>query len=379
MTIQYFTFNTTGTGIQGTVTAGNGIHVSEGVTVGSDNDYAITGSGSNISVDVDGRLYGDLGGLSLAATTDAFVRIGEHGQVAGDVADAKALKLDNFDGTVESHGLIRGDFAVDVLNASNTGFNNFGTIVGTQHAVELEIGSTGTFSFFNFGRIDTATASHGYDSIYNSEGTTQDAVMNSGIINGIIKLGGGMDAYYGSQAKLMDGPLVSLVTAMGDNMDLKLASYVYGGGGADHMFGSRFGDIFIGEGGNDKLSGAAGNDFLDGGIGRDQMTGGQGKDEFVYNSIADSHDNAVDIITDFNRNEHDKLGVDGIDTQPSTTDDDAFTFIGTQHFSGAIGELRYEFHNGRTTVLGNLDHDNQAEFEITLNGSIHLQQSDFVL
>jgi hypothetical protein len=379
MTIQYFTFNTFGAGAQWNVTAGNGVYVGKDATVGSTDNFAITGTGLDISVDIDGTIYGDLGGLSLTNASSAEVRIGENGQIAGAPDDTTAMKLDGFDGTVENRGEIRGNIGIDVANASSTQVSNFGTIIGTDRGIELEAGSTGSFTFLNFGRLDAASVTGGFGGIYNSQGTTSDAVLNGGVINGTIMLGAGDDVYYGGAAKPMDGGLAVLLQAIGGDSNTKLASFVDAGDGKDQLLGSKFTDYLVGGKGFDTISGGGSDDVIAGGFGKDTIAGGAGADEFIYQTVKDSQPVGADFISDFSHKQHDLMSLGAIDAKSGTPDDDTFKFIGTDGFDGRAGLLRYKFENGQTHVLGNLDKDNKAEFEIVLNGEIKLQASDFSL
>jgi len=149
MTIKYFMFNTSGAGSQWNISAGNGVDVAAGVTVGSTDSFAITGTGADIGVNINGALYGETGGLALLNTANSVVRIGEQGEISGNVSGGSALTLTDSGGTIENRGLLTGDSTVDVFNTSGTQFTNFGTIIASEHGVELESGSSGTFSLFN--------------------------------------------------------------------------------------------------------------------------------------------------------------------------------------------------------------------------------------
>ena len=64
-----------------------------------------------------------------------------------------------------------------------------------------------------------------------------------------------------------------------------------------------------GEAGNDSLDGRAGNDLLDGGAGRDQLTGGSGADRFCFATAGGFGTAQADRITDFSRNEGDRIEI----------------------------------------------------------------------
>lgn len=71
----------------------------------------------------------------------------------------------------------------------------------------------------------------------------------------------------------------------------------------DVIQGTNSADVLVGGAGNDDLSGLLGNDEIIGGKGNDTLSGGGGADLFIYNQ----GDTGVDVITDFNISEGDKL------------------------------------------------------------------------
>jgi len=77
-----------------------------------------------------------------------------------------------------------------------------------------------------------------------------------------------------------------------------------GGRGYDTITGGNGNDILRGGSGNDIINGNAGNDRLIGGAGNDILTGGLGADKFVFRSTSLGE---IDIITDFNKAEGDKI------------------------------------------------------------------------
>jgi Ca2+-binding RTX toxin-like protein len=75
-------------------------------------------------------------------------------------------------------------------------------------------------------------------------------------------------------------------------------------GGIDGRGGN---DRLAGSGGNDRLIGGKGDDFLQGFSGSDTLTGGKGADTFWWHWTNGPSD--VDVITDFNRREGDKISL----------------------------------------------------------------------
>ena len=138
-------------------------------------------------------------------------------------------------------------------------------------------------------------------------------------------------------------------------------------------------DTLNGGAGNDTLNGGAGNDVLIGGTGADVLTGGAGADVFRFSALADSTVAAGgrDTIRDFVSG--DKIDLHLIDANASLPGDQAFSFIGTNAFSGAAGQLRYAASGGNTLISGDVNGDKVADFSILVSGAHAFSGSDFVL
>lgn len=162
------------------------------------------------------------------------------------------------------------------------------------------------------------------------------------------------------------------------------ADTVIGDNGNNKLWGMDGNDVLDGRGGKDKLYGGNGNDnlygggkadMLTGGRGNDRLEGGSGSDTFIFEKVSDSKVGSNrDVITDFKQSEHDQIDLHKIDAI-SGGSDDAFTFIGTDAFSGTAGELR--FKNG--ILAGDTDGDGKANFEIRVDNHSTLQDTDFIL
>jgi Ca2+-binding RTX toxin-like protein len=154
----------------------------------------------------------------------------------------------------------------------------------------------------------------------------------------------------------------------GSNKDDVLNAYA----GKDHLFG---------RGGTDYLDGGTGNDVLRGGSGGDRLIGNDGADTFIFFSASESRNSAQDRdrLLDFDRGEHDRIGLSDIDANTSRAGNQTFTFIGTQEFHDKAGEVRYEQKSGDTLLTGDIDGDGKADFAIQIQGTIDLKAGDFLL
>ena len=140
-----------------------------------------------------------------------------------------------------------------------------------------------------------------------------------------------------------------------------------GGAGADTLKGGTGLDALDGGDGNDVLDGGGDVDRVNGGAGSDTLTGGTGNDVFAFTNAGRSGTPGavidLDVITDF-RSGQDKIDVSGIDAKSGTAALDAFSWVGSNAFSGAAGELRSYREGNSFFVAGDVNGDGVADFII---------------
>jgi serralysin len=142
-----------------------------------------------------------------------------------------------------------------------------------------------------------------------------------------------------------------------------------GGAGFDQVFGGTEADALFGGSENDSLTGDSGADLLDGGAGLDRLSGGAGRDLFVFGSAAEAGLGATrDIILDF------QTGIDRLDLSQIAPGQ---IFIDGAAFSRASGEIRYDA--GRGILMGDLDGDRTADWQIALQRATALAETDLIL
>jgi Ca2+-binding RTX toxin-like protein len=131
---------------------------------------------------------------------------------------------------------------------------------------------------------------------------------------------------------------------------------------------------------DDVLKGGANNDLLLGNLGSDLLTGGGGADTFRYDTTADSTATSLDHILDF-RPGTDKIELTRTDANTLVAGNQAFTWIGSNAFSGTAGELRAFQQGGEWIVQGDANGDSVADLVIalTLQGPTPLSANDFFL
>jgi Ca2+-binding RTX toxin-like protein len=144
--------------------------------------------------------------------------------------------------------------------------------------------------------------------------------------------------------------------------------------GIENLTGSAYNDRLSGDGRSNVLVGGSGADVLNGRGGADVLTGGSGKDRFVFDNAADGNG---DRITDFSRG--DKIDLSGIDANIFADGNNAFNFIGGSQFTGVAGQLRFFSDATTTYVLGDINGDGVADFQILLSGRMSFNSNDFIL
>jgi Ca2+-binding RTX toxin-like protein len=158
---------------------------------------------------------------------------------------------------------------------------------------------------------------------------------------------------------------------------------ITGSSGSETLNGDAFDNVISGLGGNDTINGGAGNDSIIGGAGRDVMTGGAGLDRFVFSSVSDMNTTVStrDVITDFSHGT-DKIDLSAIDANGSLSGNGAFKFLAADNaaFDHTKGEIawRTDAAHNQTIIQGDMNGDGIHDFEIQLNGIVHLTASDFV-
>jgi Ca2+-binding RTX toxin-like protein len=186
---------------------------------------------------------------------------------------------------------------VNNLISDPTGFPVFAgggpRLLGFGTPDDIEVGQGSLFSFpwgvWGLGGNDTIAGS--FDSNERLLGNDGDDVIAGN---------GGNDIIYGGKLNdRLDG---------NDGNDV-----VRGDSGNDVIFGGFGNDILRGGQGDDDLDGNEGDDFIAGDRGIDVLTGGLGADIFVLRSNDEFGVNGADVITDFNFDEGDRIGLtDGL-------------------------------------------------------------------
>jgi D-alanyl-D-alanine carboxypeptidase len=323
---------------------------------------------------------------------------------------AAAVKLDSVVGALTTANVKFADGSVLVVgdNSRGTSGDRAGNVIDIEHQFARAAGANN--QILGLDGNDVLSGGRGADRILGGSGNDRidgrdgDDLLADGAGNDLVRGGGGRDllvAHAGNDrydggagsdtvsfAGARTGMLVDLstgrATGLGNDTILGI-EHVVGSIHADRITGDANGNLLRGSDGNDVLRGLEGADTLEGGKGRDILAGGAGSDLFVFRAVSDSARGAAhDVISDFTVGQ-DRIALSAIDTDPSASGDQVFSWIGSTAFSGEKGELRYALVDRAgaahdvTLVYADVDGDRVADLEVQLAGLRLLDAKDFVL
>jgi Ca2+-binding RTX toxin-like protein len=216
----------------------------------------------------------------------------------------------------------------------------------------------------------------GQDRMFGDGGDDRlDGAGGSDVLDG----GAGSDSaeYYEAEASVTIDLAAGIARESGGQFLDHLVSIenAVGSAFADMLRGSNAANRLEGDAGDDRLIGGKGDDILSGGPGADLLEGGEGADLFVFRD----GDFGGDRIADFNGASGDRIDLSNIDADRGTSEDEAFSWIGTAAFSGIAGELRVVAGEHGWDVSGDWDGDGAADFSILVLSSAQPAAQDFLL
>lgn len=325
---------------------------------GGGDDYIDGGAGNDI---IEGGLGDDvlIGGAGL----DALSYAGTAGEVHIDLAAGIALDFsDHTDGQAYGTDTVSGFELV-------IGSNYVDSILGSDRAEELR-GGGGDDYLEGRGGDDVLQGDKGNDVLDGGDGFDfADYYFTNGVVVDLTKVVSARSSDGADQLRAIEGVIGS-----------RSADVMFGNDVANHFIGFEGADILSGRGGDDILNGGRGRDVLTGGEGIDHLWGGRGADRFVFDEgDTGATLQTADVIADFSQLEGDRIDLRQIDADPATRRNDAFSFIGTDAFSGVAGELRYTIDGVHTTIEIDVNGDGVTDGLIQLNGAHGLTAADFML
>jgi Ca2+-binding RTX toxin-like protein len=354
-----------------------------------------------------GTISSRLDAIRFLGTAGGYIDVLNSGDILAAGVGASAIRTEGEayvvnSGTIAASGsrAIRVDSGVGLINLKNSG-----QVIANGEAIS---GGDLSDTVVNTGLIDGDISLGGARDVFTFLAGTVTGQVNGGAGNDLYTIGN-VDANlveFGNQGN--DGVLSHRDWTLGENFEnLTLlgqartgrgnelgnliegntadnllqgrlgADQLIGAGGDDQLFGGFGGDVLVGGAGDDSLSGGAGNDAFEGGAGADLLSGNAGTDRFLFTAVADSRPDSFDTITDFTRGgERIDLGL--IDARPGTAPDDAFTFRGAQAFNAAA-QVRIIDLGADVRVEINLTGTSGAEAAFLVRGAGTLTAADFIL
>jgi len=294
-----------------------------------------------------------------------------------DGSDLVSIEQLNFRGT-NFNDVVKGGAFDDWLGGWNGDDRLFGldgndTLQG-ENGHDILIGGKGDDRLDGGGNDDELYGGDGNDTLIG--GHIFDLYFGDDVLEG----GNGADTFIAGPGRT---DLVYSHSSEGVYVDLQL-HFGFGGDAEGDSFSGWFRGKIYGSAFNDRLVageeqlGQDGDDQLVAGYDTLTMTGGAGKDTFIFRYSPDLLSGPAHII-DFDQGLHELIDVSGIDAR-TRLGDQAFTFIGTDAFSGKEGELRYEVLDaGHTIVEMNVRGDIAADLNFYLDGAYTLSAADFIL
>jgi Ca2+-binding RTX toxin-like protein len=317
------------------------------------NDRLIGNDGTN-------RLVGDAGNDRFIGGGGADLLDGMEGLDTADYSDSAVGVSVNLQNGRGAGGTAEGDTLVDVEDLHGSSHND--TLTGNDE-VNYLYGAGGDDLIKGGGGADTLEGVGGDDTLKGGGGADT-------LIGG---LGTNTASYLGSAA----GVFVSLennVAAYGDAEGDRLFNIdnLTGSIHADELWGDRNANIINGNDGNDSLKGYGGADTL---------VGDAGADKFIWNSTSETGVSVptMDLISDFNFAQGDRISLTGVDANALVSGNQAFTFIGQAAFSGAPGEVNFVHIGNETIIQMQTGQDADVEAAIRLAGLLTPEASWFLL
>jgi Ca2+-binding RTX toxin-like protein len=272
-----------------------------------------------------------------------------------DVAESVVRQAIN--GSNKDDSILTGDadYTVNALRGNDK--------VTTGSGSDIVVGGSGDDTVSSGAGDDSirfSGASDGYDWVDGGSGYDVISAMARGTIIGLHSVTGVEKISANSFSNVVIKGSSTADTLDFSNVVLDGISKISGGTGTDTVTGSAAGDVIFGDAGADRL------------------TGGSGSDVFGYANISESSVASHDTIVDFTVGQ-DRIDLGAIDPLKQRGDQ-AFTFIGSDAFSGSAGQLRVDASDSNVThVYGDVNGDKIADFQIDILGHVQLTSSDFIL
>jgi FG-GAP repeat protein/hemolysin type calcium-binding protein len=349
--------NLSGDGANNLLRGGDGADTLSG---GDGADTLAGGEGDDLLAGNDGVDTADYS----AATAAIAVNLGYNPQDTGGAGTDTLLDIDNLIGSAHDDALT-GDDGANQLEGGDgadslAGGDGDDTLAGGDGLDTADYSTASTGVTVSLAATAAQNTGAGLDLLTGIEalvGSASDDVLGAAIAGGRLDGEGGDDLLTGSYgADTLDGGAAK--------------DRVRGGSGADELHGGNQ---------NDAIHGGNGDDIVSGDGGKDKLWGDDGADRFVFAAVSDTAAGKQrDIIQDFVQGV-DVIDLSAIDANGAEAGDAAFAWLDGEGFTGAGAELTYITVNRGVIVMGDIDGDTIADFEIRIAGATTAEASDLVL
>jgi Ca2+-binding RTX toxin-like protein len=251
-------------------------------------------------------------------------------------------------------GDAEGDTLVNIEGLGGSAFND--VLIGDDQVSNL-MGYDGADTLKGAGGDDWLEGGAGGDTMIGGPGN--DYYYVGDISDDVIEEvnGGNNDAVYAQISYTLADNVENMVLT-GD-----LPTTGIGNALGNHIQGNEAANLINGNGGQDHLWGHGGGDF------------------FVWGSTSHTgtSEATADLVMDFDSAQGDRIVISGIDADVYTAGNQAFTFIGTNAFSGTPGEINYVQANGNTYIQLQTGTAVDVEAVICIEGIVTPQANWFML
>ncbi|MGZ9063572.1 MAG: M10 family metallopeptidase C-terminal domain-containing protein, partial [Allosphingosinicella sp.] len=296
-------------------------------------DYVLTTSNANFAEGVQARINGSALLAGEDFTFDGSAEINASFVVYG------GRGVDTLTGGLGNDIFFFAEERFASGDVVNGGFGYDGMFLRGNYTIDFNApGYTGLFT-----SIENLTLTSATDERYARGGGTEFD-YNITLSNALVGAGGVLTVsgtiLMASETMILDGGLES--------------------DGVLRLFGGKAGDT---------LKGGGQADLIHGNLGADTLAGNGGADTFRYDTTAESNSVSMDQILDFTPGT-DKLDLSRIDARANLAGDQAFSWIGSNAFTGSAGQLRAVQQGGSWILEGDTNGDSVADLvvQLTLQG-----------
>lgn len=281
--------------------------------------------------------------------------------------------MSNYDATTNLDFIDQGDGADTVTVTTQSQLNAGDTFIGGAGVDTIIVGALGGVTL-DFTAVGLSGGFYDYEGVTfgNSSGTSNAFFAANQFGAGYISNALHVTGVNGSIQKVFVEGAHNVSAAHWKFTNWEATDFVF-------INGIQANDVLIGSRGSDVISGNSGADIIRGGPGQDTLIGNGDNDTFQFVRTTDSRKGHQDSIQGFSHIEGDRIDLHKIDANTKIGGNQAFHFIGAQHFHHKAGELHFVPIQNGVSVEGDVNGDGKADFQINEFGLASLVKGDLIL